>query len=241
MSTFVLVHGGWHGGWCWRKVTPLLRAGGHDVYTPTLDGQGDRVHLANPTIDLAANTRDISALLEYEDLRDVVLVGHSSSGAVIAAAADVVGERLRRLVYLDAFVPQVGESVFDLIPPPRREFFEQRARDYGQGWSVPLDWDSALSGWSITDPADLEWMRPRLTAQPLALLTQARAGGGVVATVPSTYLQCQPNPAAATFLPFAERAKAAPETWTVRTLDTGHDAMITAPDELAELLTEAAN
>jgi hypothetical protein len=142
----VLVHGGWHGGWCWRKVTPLLRAGGHE-----------------------------------------------------------------------------------------------RGAGRAQRWLIPLDWDSALRDWGITDRADLEWMRPRLTAQPLALVKQARAGGGDRVAVPSTYLHCQRNPAAATFQTFAERAKATPETWTVRTLDTGHDAMITAPDELAELLPEAAN
>jgi len=238
MSTFVLVHGGWHGGWCWRKVTPLLRAGGHEVYTPTLTGLGERVQLANPGIDLAVHAKEVAALLEYEDLRDVVLVGHSLGGAVITSAADVAAHRLRRLVYLDAFVPEVGQSVFDLMPAPRRESFEQQARDHGQGWLVPLDWDAALDGWGITDPADREWMRPRLSPQPLAVFQQARAGGADLSGLPSSYLHCLRNPTVATFQPFADRAVANPATWSLHQLDAWHDAMVTVPGQLAGLLTK---
>ena len=236
MSTFVLVHGGWHGGWCWRKVTSLLRTAGHEMYTPTLTGLGERAHLANPAIDLAAHAKDVTALLEYEDLRDVVLVGHSLGGAVITSAADVAAHRLRRLVYLDAFVPEVGQSVFDLTS--RAEFYEQQARDHGQGWLVPLDWDAALDGWGITDPADREWMRPRLSPQPLAVFKQARAGGADLSALPSSYLHCLRNPTVATFQPFADRAAANPATWSLHQLDAWHDPMITVPGQVAELLAK---
>src|SRR5438128_128006 len=104
MATFVLVHGAWHGGWCWKRVTPLLRAAGHEVYATTLTGLGERVHLASPNVGLALHVQDVVGVLEYEDLRDVILVGHSYGGIVISGVADRVPERLRHLVYLDALV-----------------------------------------------------------------------------------------------------------------------------------------
>ncbi len=113
MATFVLVHGGWHGGWCWTRVRPLLRAAGHDVFTPTLTGLGERAHLAHPDIDLDTHIADIINVLEYEELQDAVLVGHSSSGAVITGVVDRAPVHLAQLVYLDALVPADGQSVLD--------------------------------------------------------------------------------------------------------------------------------
>src|SRR5437763_6310667 len=103
MATYVLVHGAWHGGWCWQRVTPLLRAAGHEVYTPTLTGLGERAHLGTPDVGLATHVEDIVTMLEYEDLTDVVLVGHSYAGMVITGVAHAVPSRLTHLVYLDAF------------------------------------------------------------------------------------------------------------------------------------------
>src|SRR5687768_18076653 len=117
MATFVLVHGAFVGGWCWRWVAPYLRGAGHDVYCPTLTGSGERVHLASPRVDLATHVEDVVNVLHYEDLRGVVLVGHSYGGMVITGAAERVSERLARLVYLDAFVPQDGQALADLLPP----------------------------------------------------------------------------------------------------------------------------
>src|SRR4051812_8081549 len=108
MATFVLVHGAWHGGWCWRKLTPLLRAAEHAVYTPTLTGLGERAHLGGPDVGLATHVRDVVTVLWYEDLSGVVLVGHSYGGMVIGGVADQVPERLAHLVYLDAYVPEPG-------------------------------------------------------------------------------------------------------------------------------------
>jgi pimeloyl-ACP methyl ester carboxylesterase len=114
MTAFVLVHGGWHGGFCWRFVAPALRRAGHDVYTPSLTGLGDRAHLARPGIDLELHIQDVVAVLEMEDLREVVLLGHSYGGMVVTGAADRCTARIRNLVYLDAFVPENGKCALDV-------------------------------------------------------------------------------------------------------------------------------
>src|SRR4051812_23108269 len=119
MTTFVLVHGSRHGGWSWKRVAPLLRAAGHDVFTPTLTGVGERVHLAAPEVDLHLHVTDVANVLAFEDLTDVVLVGHSYAGMVITGVAEVASERLRQLVYLDALVPEAGQSAFDVWWPDR--------------------------------------------------------------------------------------------------------------------------
>ena len=123
MSTFVLVHGAWHGGWCWRFVAPALRKLGHDVYTLSLTGLGDRRHLARPEINLDLHVQDVVALLEMEDLHQIVLVGHSYGGMVITGVADKCAERIRQLVYLDAFVPENGKCALDYILPERAAAF----------------------------------------------------------------------------------------------------------------------
>ena len=122
MATFVLVHGGWAGGWQWREVAGLLRAAGHEVFTPTLTGLGERVHLANPDIGLDTHIQDILMVLEYEELRDVILVGYSYSGMVITGVAELAPERISQLIYLDAFVPQDGQSMLDNAGARRGRF-----------------------------------------------------------------------------------------------------------------------
>ena len=117
--TFVLVHGAWHGGWCWRFVRDLLEKSGHRVHAPSLTGLGERKHLARPDIDLDTHIADIVSLLEMEDLSDVVLVGHSYGGMVITGVADRAPERIGRLVYLDAFVPEDGKCTLDYVVPER--------------------------------------------------------------------------------------------------------------------------
>ncbi len=126
MSTFVLVHGSMHGGWCWKRVAPLLRAAGHDVYTPTLTGLAERVHLAHPGIDLDAQIRDVLGVLEFEDLHDVVLAGHSYGAMVITGVADRAPERIGHLVYLDGAMARDGQTVLDLFPPEWRAPGERR-------------------------------------------------------------------------------------------------------------------
>jgi pimeloyl-ACP methyl ester carboxylesterase len=232
MATFVLVHGGWHGGWCWRQVAALLRAAGHEVYAPTLTGLGERAHLLGPRIDLALHVRDVLGLLAYEELQDVILVGHSYGGMVITGVADRAGDRLARLVYLDAFVPGDGEAALDLLPPARRALYRQQAREHGGGWLVPPP-PQALG---IADEARARWLAGKLDPQPLRTLEQPlRLAGRGAPAPPRAYLHCTVGPVAPSFAPFAARAQAEPG-WRRAELATGHDAMLTAPGELAEVL-----
>ena len=138
MATYMLVHGGWDGGWAWTPVARKLRAAGHEVFTPTLTGSGERVHLASPEIDLDTHILDVVNVLHYEDLHEVVLVGSSSGGMVITGVAEKASERIDHLIYLDAFVPRDGESICDMLGPKGKAAFEQTAEEHGDGWRVPF-------------------------------------------------------------------------------------------------------
>jgi len=231
VSTFVLVHGGWHGGWCWRRLTPLLAAAGHDVHTPTLTGTGDREHLGTPDTGLDSHVADVLAVLELDDLRDVVLVGHSSAGVVVDGVAQRCPSRLREVVHLDAFVAQPGQSVFDLLPPARRDHFRRLVDERGR---IVLDPDAAMDGWAVRDPADREWVRPRLRPHPVRALADPLPDSPRPALA-RRFLHCTDKPAGDSFAGFAAAARDDP---TIRfdTLASGHDAMVTAPRELAALL-----
>ena len=135
--SFVLVHGGWLGAWCWRRVRPLLQAAGYEVFAPTLTGLGERAHLLSPDIGLMTHVQDVVGLIEAEELQDIVLVGQSYAGMVITGVADRVPERLSHVVYLDAFVPRDGQSLADLVGPEMMANLEQAARAQGSGWRVP--------------------------------------------------------------------------------------------------------
>jgi pimeloyl-ACP methyl ester carboxylesterase len=231
MTTFVLVHGGWHGGWCWRRVTPLLLDEGHDVHTPTLTGVGDRAHLAAPSIGLDTHVRDVVEVLELDDLRDVVLVGHSASGAVVRGVAQRCADRLREVVHLDAFVPEPGRSVLDTMSAGRREYFLDMVDDLGR---IVHDWDAALDSWAVTDPADRAWVRPRLRPHPIGGLSEPLPHDPVP-DLPHRFIHCTVKPGHDGFAGFAAAAADDPK-WRLDTIDTGHDAMVTAPSELAALL-----
>ena len=232
MATFVLVHGSWHGGWCWRKVTPLLRAAGHEVYTPTLTGLGARAHLLTGGVDLTTHIQDIVSLLFYEDLAEVVLVGHSYAGVVISGVAARTPERLASLIYLDAYLPMEGQSLFDVLSPEEREA-GQAALATGMGLRQPVP--PAILG--ITDPTMAAWVAARLTPHPFSTYAQAiPVGIPVSAALPRAFIHCTAGPTAPRFATFAQQARAA--GWAVRELATGHDAMLTAPQPLVELLLE---
>jgi pimeloyl-ACP methyl ester carboxylesterase len=237
MATYVLVHGAWHGGWCWRKVTPLLRAEGHEVYAPTLTGLGERVHLATPEVGLDTHVQDVRNLLEYEDLSGVVLVGHSYGGFVIAGVAEQAPERLTHLVYLDAQVAHDGQASNDLVPPERRAVAAEAVRLRGEGWRLPIDIGPTLDGYGIVDPAERRWMAERLVPHPWKTGTDPlRLPTGRGQSLPRTFILCtrRVSPSLG-----AERARSEPG-WRFRAIDTGHDAMVTAPRELADLLLEVA-
>ena len=235
MATYVLVHGAWHGGWCWKKVTPLLRAAGHDVYTPTLTGLGERAHLLTPAVDLEIHTRDVLGVLAYEDLSGVVLVGHSYGGMVITAVAGRAAERLAHLVYLDAFIPADGERLLDLMLPERRATFLEQVRASGEGWQIS---PQPLEVFGVTDETDLRWAGSKVGPHPLRIFEQPmRIDKPPAASVLRTYIWCSGFPG---FARFAERTRTDPG-WRYRELATGHDAMITAPRDVAGLLLEAGS
>jgi pimeloyl-ACP methyl ester carboxylesterase len=245
IATFVLVHGGWLGGWCWQRLTPLLREAGQNVFAPTLTGLGERAHLASPQINLSTHIQDIVNVLTYEDLHDVILVGHSSTGMVISGGAEHVAERLAHLVYLDAYVPADGQALVDIQGPVARERMAAHARAEGDGWRLPTfrgPWEPCLrEHWLITNDADIQWIVPRLTPHLYPTLTEpVRLVNPVAAALPRTYIRCPqglPNPV---FDQAADAAQRQGSTWRYRELQTAHMAMVTLPRELADLLLEIA-
>ena len=236
MTPFFLVHGSHCGGWVWQKVSPFLRARGHEVYSPTLTGLSDRSHLANCGINLTTHITDIANLLIYEDLSNVILVGHSYAGMVITGVAAKVPERLKLLVYLDAYVPADGQSESDLWPAEMREARQADAAAHAGMTQPPAP---AVLG--ISDPEMAEWVRRRWTPQPLATYTEPVPGGDArSAALRRAFIHCMGGPTTTTpgFAPFAAKARA--DGWQVGELATGHMAMLTAPQELAAMLIEFA-
>jgi pimeloyl-ACP methyl ester carboxylesterase len=231
VATFVIVHGAWGGGWQWRQVALLLRTAGHEVFTPTLTGLGERAHLARPETDLSVHIQDVLGVLEYEDLRGVVLVGHSYGGMVVTGAADRAPDRLAHLVYLDAYAPRDGQSMLDLIAPARLPQLEEQARTVGDGWRLPPPEP-------ITDPRK-RVHQPYRTYQEPVRLTQ----GGAPA-FRRTFIRCAidaftgraDGPAVDNFAPYARRAQA--EGWGYRELAAAHSCPETAPEAVAEVLLE---
>jgi pimeloyl-ACP methyl ester carboxylesterase len=236
MATFVLVHGAWHGGWCWVHVRERLQAAGHRVFTPTLSGLGARRHLLSPAIDLETHIADVVGLLEAEELRDVVLVGHSYAGAVAIGTVDRARRHIGRLILLDALLLDFGEAPIDLTPPEIAAARRAQVAREGGGLVMPCP-PAAVFG--VTDPADAAWVARRLTPHPFATYEQklARTGTGL-GDVPRAYVDCT-APRLATIEPSRARLRARPE-WAVRELATGHDAMVTAPAALAALLQDLA-
>jgi len=205
---------------------PHLRAAGHEVYTPTLTGLGERAHLLTPAVNVDTHVQDVLAVLACEDLRQVTLVGHSYAGLLLPVIANAAPERLQRLVYLDGTVAQSGLALFDRYPQSRAQTAES-VRTVGEGWRVPPpEWD-----FGVTDPADLAWLRSKLTPQPLAACEQpAHYARDPRTFLPCTYIACIGDKA-----PGGERFPEG-EGMAYLELATGHDAMITAPRELAQLL-----
>jgi pimeloyl-ACP methyl ester carboxylesterase len=221
---FVLVHGAWHGGWCWKKVTPLLQANGYSVYTPTLTGLGDRSHLLHPDVTLDTHINDIVSFIEFEDLKNVILVGHSYAGMVITGVAERISSRLSSLVYLDAFLPENGKAVVDYVPPAPQE------QSPVEPWRVKPITDAA--GFGVSDAHDAEWVNKRLCDQPLRTLIQPVKTTLQDKDIRRVFVQFTQTPW------FSEAAARAQKKQFVfyQLMTGGHDAMITKPKELADIL-----
>jgi pimeloyl-ACP methyl ester carboxylesterase len=237
MATFVLIHGGGHGGWCYQRVARRLQAAGHEVHAPSLTGCGDREHLVGPHVDLHLHCRDVAALLHSFDLRDVILVGHSYGGMVITGAADLATDRVERLVYLDAANPANGQSLLDVAGP-----IIEMVRPMGEVRDgvelVLLPGPDAGLLYGIEDPDDLAWMAERLTPHPWACFEQKLdlQHEDELWAIPQYHVVCTST--LATRDPeLMAAARAEGRLWDI---DTGHDLMLTEPDLTAQALLEVA-
>jgi pimeloyl-ACP methyl ester carboxylesterase len=232
--TYVLVHGGFHGGWCWRAVSDMLRDRGHAVYTPTQTGCGERAHLLSASITLDTFVDDIANVLLWEDLHDVVLVGHSFGGSAISGVADRLPERIGLLVYLDAVVLQNGQTMFDLLEPDVIARRMRSAQDHGGVAIGPPP--TAIFG--ISDPAQAQYVRDHLTPHPLGTFTSPlRLSHPVTNGRPAVYVHCT-EPLYAGVQGSRDWVKA--HGMRSVELRTGHDAMVMAPQLLADLLLALA-
>jgi pimeloyl-ACP methyl ester carboxylesterase len=234
--TYMLVHGAWHGGWCWRRVADRLLSAGHRVFTPTQTGLGERKHLLSADITPETFTHDILNVIEAEDLEDVFLVGHSFAGRSVSGVADRAPQRLRRLVYLDAGLPESGKSSFDLMAPEVRAARIEAARKSSGGLTIP---PPPAAAFGVTDAADAAWVERHLTPHPTAtyampMVLNHPLGNGV----PATYIRCTKS-AYSNTAKSVEYAKSRSD-WQYLEIRAGHDAMVSAPAELTEMLLGVA-
>jgi pimeloyl-ACP methyl ester carboxylesterase len=228
----VLVHGGRQGSWSWRRLAPRLRSAGHDVYTPTLSGLADRRHLLTPNIDLDTHVEDVRALLYFEDLRDVVLVGHSYGGMVITAVCETdARERVGQLVYLDALVPHPGEAAYDLMAPRIAAELRASVAADGDGWRVPARTGEGV--FVLTDPADVAWVGARLSDQPVSTYEQRLRANTGAESLPRHFIRFT-EPAV---IPqhVVDRARRAPG-WTYSEVAAPHAGALSHPDAVASAL-----
>lgn len=235
MANFVVAHGAWSAGWAWKKMRPLLRASGHELWTPTYTGLGERRHLLAKSIDLETHIADVLGLLEFESLRDVVLIGHSYGGMVATGVADRARERIAQLVYLDAFVPRDGQSLIDLQPPEARARVRELSRTAGEGWLLPSNPVPP-----DTSDEDVAWISGLRLPQPLATFeTPLRLRNGET-TLPRSYIYCQRAAPGDVFRQFADRAKRE-NGWRTFEIDASHSPHITAPRALCGLFEKVAS
>ena len=234
MATFLICHGAWSAGWAWKKVRPLLRAAGHEVFTPTYTGLGERAHHVNRSIDLDTHIADVLGVIECEDLSGIVLVGHSYGGMVATGVADRARQRIARLVYLDAFVPENGQSLLDLIPAPERSGRQEAAAAQGDGWLLPPNPPPP-----DTSPEDIAWITPRRRWQPIGCFSQPISLRSTAPPPPRTYIYCTRLAPGDPFGQFARRFRSDP-AWQVFDIDASHSPNVTAPEALVRILDRVA-
>jgi pimeloyl-ACP methyl ester carboxylesterase len=235
MATYVLVHGAWGGAHGFRKVRPLLSGPGHDVFTPGLTGVGERSHLASPQVNLSTHIQDVVNVVWYEDLADIVLLGFSYGGMVVTGAVSYLADRVRHLVYLDAFVPDDGQSLRDLTGQPAEPVLAP-----GQQWLVPPP------PRTYGNPADAAFAEQRRTPHPVGCFTEPARVPRSLEEYPfgRTYVKAtiEPEPTGSASAPFwaaARRAQSSP-AWNYREIATDHLVPLNRPHELAEILLELA-
>jgi pimeloyl-ACP methyl ester carboxylesterase len=230
-KTLLVCHGAWSGGWSWKKMFPHAAAAGYRLVAPTYTGLGEREHLAHPGIDLETHIQDILSVVKFEDLNDIVLLGHSYGGMVATGVADRVGDRINQMIYLDAFVPESGQCLLDFLS----EFERQRMRELtktGDAWRVPPNPISA-----DTPAEDVEWLTERRMPMPLKCFQMGLTLQNGETRLPRSYIYAKRITPADTFGQFAARVKSAPG-WRYFEIDASHAPNITAPEALMKLLQE---
>lgn len=230
MSTFLVAHGAWAAGWAWKKMHPLMAEMGHRFITPTYTGLGERAHLSGPSIDLDTHIQDILNVIGFEGLSDLILIGHSYGGMVATGVADRASEKIARLVYLDAFVPEDGQCLFDLVSEDIRENFRELARTEGEGWKLPPNPMPP-----DTPDEDRQWAEPLRVPMPIRTVQQPLQLTHKPLPMPITYVYCNGTD---TFLEFANRARE--RGWDYFEMDASHNPHITEPEGLAELFDRIA-
>ncbi|HSP81472.1 MAG TPA: alpha/beta hydrolase [Myxococcaceae bacterium] len=226
-------------GWCWKHVRRLLGNAGHEVFTPTLTGSGERHHLLTREVDLATHIQDIVHVLEYEDLREVVLVGHSYGGMVITGVADRAPERLAHLVYLDAHLPDSGQAASGAFSEGTSEVLQSLSQAQGDDWLLPPLPPQAMG---VTRPEDVAWVQPRRVPHPLRTLNEPLHLSRGPCSLPSTYVRCAQRAGLIEafgtdpLTPFFEKARK--RGFRFRDIDVGHDAMVAAPELTSQALLE---
>lgn len=236
MATFVIVHGGWGGGWEWRQVAHLLTGRGHEACTPTLTGLGERSHLLSRSISLETHAIDVANVIHWERMSDVFLVGHSYGGMVITVAASRIRERIKGLIYVDAFIPENGQSEMDLIDPAWGEsMILSPARREGEGWLVPYPFADDLHELP-PDIAD----RYRESSHPLATFTDPAPVDDGVLSLPSAFVHCtRKDPGEDAFLGSEYLARR--RGWTIREIRAGHDVQFEDPRGITDVLHDIIN
>lgn len=226
MAVFLLAHGAWNGGWGWRKIRDRMRAAGHDFHAPTYTGLGERAHLAHPDVDLDTHIADLMGVIECEELNDIVLIGHSYGGMVATGVADRARDRVRTLIYIDAFAPRDGQAVNDLTPLPRKPSGDQ-------DWLIqpaPQSPDNT--------PEDAQWLARHRKPHPAKCFSQ-KIRLSAEPSCPRHYLYALQYGPVDRFGAFRERARVE-HGWTLHDIDTTHSPNVTAPDLLFGLLDRIA-
>lgn len=232
MSIYVLVHGAWRGSWIWKRVRRELHACGHEVFTPTLTGVGERCHLLSRQVNLETHVTDVIDLIRWEELSDVVLCGHSYGGCVVSSVADRVPEKIGALVYIDAFVPENGQSLHDTLPPEVRNEQIEGAIKFGEGWKTPPIPAEAFN----VNVRDREWVDRQSTPHPLACFQQPLILTGAINRIGNIIYILANGWSPSPFPQFRDKAKA--RGWKTLTLECGHDVMLDQPQELTRILLE---
>jgi len=230
MATVVLAHGAWSAAWAWKKMRPLFRKAGHEFFSPTYTGLGERAHLARPEVDLSTHVQDVLAVLEIEGLKEVTLLGHSYGGMVATGVANKAADRIARVVCIDAVAHTDGQSLFDLLGPKGEAHMRAGAAKDGDGWKLPLNPMPP-----DTSPEDAAWAVPKRRPQPIKTFEEKiKLSSGKFP--PRHYIYAKKNGPGDVFRQFAERAKNEPG-WTHHEIDASHNPHITCPDVLMALLS----